>query len=156
MLRRSPRVGLGLASVVLLLSACARNITDARLVGTWELAWDLQYAAQIEKSGSKQSTDEVLRALRSEIEARGVTIPSETFEPDGTLVMHGPTSANSKPEKYRWSVVETHPDRVTIEVRDARASETCRRTFVFEQPDLIREEGGKLAGTRSRRVKHPA
>jgi hypothetical protein len=156
---RSRRLFAALALLVLGFgTGCGNDRIDSRIVGAWEPAIDMKMAEMSARVAKSTGTSESAEALASRVQmaSGGEQGPRLIYSPDGTFVMEGPILGHFFHVEFLWALVEDSGDHVTIEVVDHRPGhkgETDRRTFVFEEPDLIRGAGGLMDGTRFRRVK---
>ncbi len=77
---------------------------------------------------------------------------SETFSADGKWV--GVGSCGGHDLNLSWTLIDDRGDRVTIRMNEFVVG-MQERTFAFESPDLIREEGGLFPGSKFKRVTSP-
>jgi hypothetical protein len=155
------RLAAAALSIAFTVAACSRNEIHSRLVGTWEEVADEEFREKTkawvhEHYAAKQIQDHQPQPTNPAVPADGESPLRYVFAPDGTTVLIGTLLGHDFEKTGRWILLEENANRTTIDIIDQgpnHLGEEWRRTFVFEEPDLIREEGGTLGVSRYRRVK---
>jgi hypothetical protein len=62
------------------------------------------------------------------------------FETDGDYIMQGWILGHFLEEHASWKVLEESPEQITIGLRDPKRSEDEAVTYVFVEPDVIRQD----------------
>lgn len=142
---------------LILLAACSRapELATCRLVGEWKRVMRLPRTLEAQVRAGGKDPSALWKAAEAQVRAEFGARSDECFRADGTYGRTGETYPPEAPNaRMTWRLMSDHGDRVLISIPDPKAAfGDWGRTFVFETPDLIREEGGIFDGMKYERVK---
>src|ERR1700739_2360217 len=103
-------------AALLVLSSCTRgpNLSEVRLVGTWQMKQRLPAQLETQIRASGRDPVQVLEQATSVLEAEGVRM-TETFTVDGKWVVSGEVVGHPSTAESTWDLVEDRGDRISIQ-----------------------------------------